>query len=187
MASVRCLHLPTPPCLRAPWYPQAGPHNRNCLPTLHLSYGAHTHLPHTHNTIAHHTLRSLHLKMVELARHRACDEFGPVHGDAYQPGRRVEGAALLDAQRAAIALDDLARRVDGSAAVAMALLDQVESACEGRVGGVSPLLPCFATSGKCGCPHELCPHELCPHELCEVVGFLEGAVFAFNAHPNPRL
>ena len=68
--------------------------------------------------------------MVELARLRARDELGPVHRDTTQRGRRVEGAALLEAQRTAVALGDLAGRV-GNGAFAAALLDQVESACEG--------------------------------------------------------
>ena len=67
--------------------------------------------------------------MVELARLRARDEPGPVHRDALQRGRRVESATLLEAQHTAVALGDLARRVDGGA-VAAALLDQVEGACK---------------------------------------------------------
>ena len=67
--------------------------------------------------------------MVELARLRARDEPGPVHRDALQRRRRVEGAALLEAQCAAVALGDLARSVDDSAP-ARALLDQVEGACK---------------------------------------------------------
>ena len=70
--------------------------------------------------------------MVELARLRARDELGPVHRDTTQRGRRVEGAALLEAQRTAVALGDLAGRV-GNGAVAVALLDQFEVACEGGV------------------------------------------------------
>ena len=99
-----------------------------------------------HNTPsinAQRALCSLHLEVVELARLRARDELGPVHRDAHQRGRRVEGATLLEAQHTAVALGDLAGRV-GNGAVAAALLDQVEGACE---GGVCVWRPCVRRSG----------------------------------------
>ena len=72
--------------------------------------------------------RTLHLEVVELSRLRARHQLGPVHGDALQRARRVEGAALLEAQRRAVALGDLAGLVERGG-VALALLQQREGAC----------------------------------------------------------
>ena len=98
-----------------------------------------------------------------------------MHGYAHQRGWRVEGAALLEAQRFAVALGDLAGRV-GNGAFASALLDQVESACEGAFYG---LLQWFAMWGDAG--------VLGRTEPCDNGWVLGKSGFGFNAHPNSKL
>ena len=71
--------------------------------------------------------------MVELAGLCARDEPRPVHRDALQRVWRVEGAAFLEAKRLAVALCDLTGpRVVERAAVALALLDELQAYCERR-------------------------------------------------------
>ena len=78
--------------------------------------------------------------MVKLAGLCACDELRPVHSDAIQRAWRVEGAAFLEAKRRAIALRDLTGpRVVERAAVALALLDELEAICEPRARGFAPM------------------------------------------------
>ena len=90
----------------------------------------------------HTTLRRslLHLQVVELAGRCARDEPRPVHRDALQRVWRVEGAAFLEAKRLAVALCDLTGpRVVERAAVALALLDELEAICEPRARGFAPM------------------------------------------------
>ena len=78
--------------------------------------------------------------MVELAGLCARDEPRPVHRDALQRVWRVEGAAFLEAKRRAVALRDLTGpRVVERAAVALALLDELEAICEPRARGVAQM------------------------------------------------
>ena len=71
--------------------------------------------------------------MVELAGLCARDEPRPVHRDALQRVWCVEGAAFLEAKRRAVALRDLTGpRVVERAAVALALLDELQAYCEWR-------------------------------------------------------
>ena len=88
--------------------------------------------------------------MVQRARLRARDEPGPVHRDALQRAGRVEDAtALLEAQGRAVALRDRARprRVE-RAAVALALLDELQSVWMGGGRGARAFLPATRTSPK---------------------------------------
>ena len=77
----------------------------------------------------------LHLQVVELAALGTGHQPRPRHRDALQRAGRVEGAAALpEPQRRAVALGDRAarrRRVERRA-VAPALLDELQAACEGR-------------------------------------------------------
>ena len=77
-------------------------------------------------------LSLLHLQMVQLAGLRAGHEPRPVHRDAHQRARRVErAAAFLELQRRALALRDGvgSRRIE-RAAVALALLEELQVVCE---------------------------------------------------------
>ena len=101
----------------------------------HLStscWNTHTPAPHERRTLPQ------HLQVVQLARLRARDEPGPVHRDAQQWAGRVEdAAALLEAQGRAVALRDRTRprRVE-RAAVALALLKELQTICAGEEGHV---------------------------------------------------
>ncbi len=72
-----------------------------------------------------HTSCTLHLEVIELARLRARHEPRPVHGDAQKRAWSVEGAALLEAQRRAVALGELVVLVERT----VALLQQRKRAC----------------------------------------------------------
>ena len=70
--------------------------------------------------------------MVQLAGLRAGHEARPVHRDAHQRARRVErAAAFLELQRRALELRDRvgSRRIE-RAAVALALLEELQVVCE---------------------------------------------------------
>ena len=93
--------------------------------------------------------------MVELAGRCARDEPRPVHRDALQRVWRVEGAAFLEAKHRAVALRDLTGpRVVERAAIALALLDELEAICEPRARGFAPMYEPrargFAPMNTCG-------------------------------------
>ena len=63
-----------------------------------------------------------------------------MHRDALQQVWCVEGAAFLEAKHRAVALRDLTGpRVVERAAVALALLDELEAICEPRACGFAPM------------------------------------------------
>ena len=88
-------------------------------------------LPHLPRPCPHAKYASctLHLEVIELARLRARHESRPVQGDAQKRARSVEGAALLEAQRRAVALGELVVLVEST----VALLQQRKRACEASV------------------------------------------------------
>ena len=82
----------------------------------------------------------LHLQVVELAGLRARNEPWPVHRHALQWRRCIEGPTFLETKRRAVALRDLTgARVVERAAIALALLDELEAICEPRARGFAPM------------------------------------------------
>ena len=78
--------------------------------------------------------------MVELAGLRARNEPWPVHRHALQWRRCIEGPTFLETKRRAVALRDLTgARVVERAAIALALLDELEAICEPRARGFAPM------------------------------------------------
>ena len=82
----------------------------------------------------------LHLQVVELAILCARDEPRPVHRDALQWVWCVEAPTFLETKRRAVALRDFTgARVVERAAIALALLDELEAICEPRARGFAQM------------------------------------------------
>ena len=142
-------------------------------PSLCDMRGPHTQIPpvvlgHPPSPACGSSTSVLYLQVVQLARLCARHQLGPVDSDAQQRAGRVESATLLQAQRRAVALSDLARLVQRST-VALALLHELQSVCQkaGRGGRGGRRLPCQTASGG------------------KRVGQMGSGPFC--THPNPRL